>query len=120
MKLWENYQTEVAKIKNKLGKDPEIQLLWHGTSETPPKKIYEGEFGFDIRFYKAGMWDFAIYFAKNASHCNFYCHILPSGERQFFLAEVLLGDYAVLPADNALRTPPKNPANNLIFDSVKV
>jgi hypothetical protein len=55
LKLWENYQTEVAKIKNKLGKDPEIQLLWHGTSETPPKKIYEGEFGFDIRFYKAGM-----------------------------------------------------------------
>lgn len=36
------------------------------------------------------------------------------------LAEVLLGDYADLPSNQELKTPPLNPANNNVyFDSVK-
>ena len=110
----------MAKIKSKLGKDPETALLWHGTRATPPKSIYEGEVGFDTRFSAAGMWGIAIYFSKNALYSNSYCYTLPSGEKQFFLAEVLLGDYPLLPSNNALRMPPNNPANNnVVFDSVK-
>ena len=69
-----------------------------------------------------GMWGLAIYFAKNASYSNNYCHTLPSGEKQFFLVEVLLGDYPLplLPSNNKLRMPPPNPANNnQTFNSVK-
>jgi hypothetical protein len=42
------------------------------------------------------MWGIAIYFAKNASYSNEYCHILTNGDKQFFLAEVLLGEYLTL------------------------
>ena len=67
------------------------------------------------------MWGIATYFAKNAKYSNDgYCYTLPSGEKQLFLAEVLLGDYATLPSNPALRMPPSNPANNnVLFDSVK-
>jgi hypothetical protein len=69
-----------------------------------------------------GSWGSAIYFAKNAAYSNTYCHNLSSGEKQFFLAEVLLGDYPLplLPPDTTLKRPPLNPANNNErFDSVK-
>jgi hypothetical protein len=94
-------------------------LLWHGTRLTPPKSIYEGEVGFNINFSPGGWWGIAIYFAVNSSYSHNYCHNLPSGDKQFFLAEVLLGDYPTLPPNGALRMPPTNPANNLMFDSVK-
>ena len=81
--------------------------------------IYDGEVGFDTRFSDAGMWGVAIYFAKNAKYSNDYCFKLSSGEKQFFLAEVLLGDYTILPSNRELKMPPTNPANNKMFDSVK-
>ena len=60
---------------------------------TPPSLVYDGEVGFDTRFSAAGYWGIAVYFAKNALYSDAYRHNLPTGERQFFLAEVLLGDY---------------------------
>jgi hypothetical protein len=83
-----------------------------------------------MRFAREGYYGIANYFAKNASYSNMdpYCHILPSGERQLFLAEVLLGDYPYIPdpgnedarkENRALRMPPNNTANNKMFDSVK-
>ena len=97
-------------------------MLWHGTRVTPPNFIYEGEVGFDSRFSEAGYYGVAIYFAKNASYSNNgYCYKLPSGERQLFLAEVLLGEYPYLPdpedevkraPNRKLTKPPMNPANN--------
>ena len=94
--------------------------MWHGTRQTLPSQIYEGEVGFDTRFSAAGMWGIAIYFAKNASYSEAYRYNLASGERQMFLAEVLLGDYTLLPSNNQLTMPPLNPQNNVVrFDSVK-
>ena len=65
------------------------------------------------------MWGNALYFVQNAKSANNYCHKLPSGERQIFLVEVLLGDYTNLAPDVELKMPPLNPANNQTFDSVK-
>ena len=66
------------------------------------------------------MWGIATYFAKNAKYSHDYRHTLATGEFQFFLSEVLLGDFAALPSNNALKMPPTNPANNNVyFDSVK-
>ena len=82
-----------------------------------------------MKFSSKGIYGIAIYFAKNASYSdNGYCYKLPSGERQLFLAEVLLGDYALhsdpddekkRKSNRALKMPPKNPANDKMFDSVK-
>ena len=82
-----------------------------------------------MRFAREGYYCIANYFAKNASYSNNgYCYKLPSGERQLFLAEVLLGEYPYLPdpedevkrvPNRKLRMPPTNPANNKMFDSVK-
>ena len=82
-----------------------------------------------MKFSSKGYYGNAIYFAKNASYSNNgYCHKLPSGERQLFLAEVLLGEYPFIPdpegekkrkPNSALKMPPTNPANNKMFDSVK-
>jgi hypothetical protein len=81
------------KIWAKLGKQPETQLLWHGTRQTDPKFIYEGEVGFDMRYSSGGYWGIAIYFAKNAHYSHSYRWTNPQGECVFFLAEVLLGEY---------------------------
>ena len=82
-----------------------------------------------MRFSSEGYYGIAIYFAKNTSYSDKgYCYKLPSGEKQLFLAEVLLGDYPFLPdpedekkrePNRKLRMPPTNPANNKMFDSVK-
>ena len=62
-----------------------------------------------MRFSNGGMWGRAIYFAKNALYSDKYCSKLIE-EKQFFLAEVLLGDYPFIPeADKereSLKTPP--------------
>jgi|688.fasta_scaffold2825093_2 hypothetical protein len=50
-----------------------------------------------MRFSDEGYYGIAIYFAKNASYSDNYCHTLPNGDKQIFLAEVLLGDYPFLP-----------------------
>lgn len=88
------------KIEAKLGKEPERQLLWHGTSKTEPKCIYEGEVGFDTRYSRAGMWGIAMYFAKNAKYSDSanggYKFINPAGESVLFFAEVLLGETVTL------------------------
>ena len=100
LELREVYETEVVKIKSKLGKEPEIELLWHGTYRRSPKLIYDGYFGFDMKFSDVGMWGIAIYFARNAKYSNDFCYTLPNGEKQLILAEVFLGDYTILPANN--------------------
>ena len=98
-------------------------MLWHGTGDTPPKCIYEGEVGFDMTYANFhGYWGHAIYFAKNAMYSNDYRHNLANGDRQIFLADVLLGKYQLSPQDKKLRMPPVNPAAKRQgdrFDSVK-
>ena len=52
------------------GQNPKQSYLYHGTSNTNPKQIYDGEEGFDMRFSNDGMWGQAIYFAAQASYSN--------------------------------------------------
>ena len=119
--LWNAYQVEVKKLCDKLQKAPETQLLWHGTSKTDPKLIYEGEVGFDIRYSGEGnKWGPAIYFAKNASYSHGCSWTNPQGEKVMFLADVLLGDYIQMPSDDRLKMPPpKNDGSGLLYDSIK-
>ena len=61
--MWKNYQIEVKNVEKKLGKQPETQLLQHGTKKTQPFAIYNGDFGFDKKFATSGQWGEATYFA---------------------------------------------------------
>ena len=40
--------------------------MFHGTAQTPPHMIYNGQEGFDMRFCNKGMWGIASYFAEQA------------------------------------------------------
>ena len=53
-------------------KDVQTKLLFHGTSGTDPKLVYDSEEGLDMRFSNDGMWGRGIYFAVNSSYSNSY------------------------------------------------
>ena len=55
--LWEKYAFHTQKIKKKNNGVINEKELFHGTSGTPPEKIYaDEEEGFDMRFSLQGMW----------------------------------------------------------------
>jgi len=60
--------------------------LFHGTSSTPPEKIFRSEQGFDFRFCSRGMWGTGAYFAVNASYSNNYAYTI-AARKQIILAQ---------------------------------
>mmetsp|Transcript_21735 Transcript_21735/g.24593 ORF Transcript_21735/g.24593 Transcript_21735/m.24593 type:complete len:362 (-) Transcript_21735:45-1130(-) len=83
--------------------------LYHGTSSTDPKVIWNSDEGFDSRCSSKGLWGEGIYFASTAKYSNSYAYTLPSGEKQMFLADVLIGDSVTHKQDSTLRKPPVKP-----------
>ena len=104
--LWEKYYWNRDRMKRKNNDVINEKLLFHGTSDTHPSKIYKDEEGFDMRFGRVGMWGNGNYFAVNASYSDTYAHCLSDGTRQIFLAKVLTGRSIELPSDKTLRIPP--------------
>ena len=45
-----------------------VKLMFHGSTGTDPKIIYESEYGLDNRYSKAGMYGTGIYFADNSNY----------------------------------------------------
>jgi hypothetical protein len=79
-KLWKVFKNEMEDIKNKNEEDPNCKNMFHGTSATDPKLIYQSEDGFNVNYAKDGYWGKAIYFAENSSYSNSsYSFKLPSG-----------------------------------------
>jgi hypothetical protein len=69
-----------------------ILHLFHGTSKTDPKSIYESEEGFNINYSNAGLWGKANYFAFKSSYSNAnYAYITENGHKQMFMALVNVG-----------------------------
>ena len=66
------------------------KLLFHGSSNTNPQEIYQGDAGFDMRFSNNGMWGRGNYFAVNAAYSNGYAHAV-KGFRKMIAAWVLTG-----------------------------
>jgi hypothetical protein len=66
-------------IKNKNVNDPNCKNMFHGTSSTDPKKIFQSEEGFNVNYANDGFGGKAIYFAENSSYSNSYSFKLPSG-----------------------------------------
>ena len=114
--LWDAYYRSKERIYQKnAGQVNELQLF-HGTSHTPPEKIYGSEKGFDFRFSGTGMWGEGAYFAVNAKYSNNYAYKTPTNvagdntatgeQKQIFVAQVLTGFSARIPHNRFLKKPP--------------
>jgi len=86
--LWNRYYRECMAIKTKNAGKLNEHLLFHGTRNTDPVEIYNGEYGFDMRFSRKGLWGRALYFAEDAEYSNAYAYSL-GNKKHFFLAKVV-------------------------------
>ena len=82
--------------KTALESDPTLQssgerMLYHGTRNTTPKKIYEGDSGFDMRYSREGMWGKGNYFAAKSAYSVDYSHKTRDDYHQMLVARVLTG-----------------------------
>jgi hypothetical protein len=49
-KLWKVFNNEKKDVEHKNGGQAQVKTLFHGTSNTPPKLIYESEEGFNLNY----------------------------------------------------------------------
>ena len=109
-----------------LRKYPQLEIndilkhLFHGSSGTDPKLIYETYDGLDIRFSNSGMYGQGIYFADNSQYSHSYHYANPKkrGECQMFMALVLVGDSVTLPPAQFRIPPNKRGSQTERYDSI--
>ena len=67
-------------------------LLFHGTRQTEPERIYKNfDTGFDLQYAAHGAYGKGIYFARDASYSHGFAHPLKNGVFQMLLADVFVG-----------------------------
>ena len=104
-------------------------LLFHGTRNTPPSKIWDGlnACGFDPRL-GSGYYGKGAYFAQNCQYsAASYAHKMYGNQslKQLFLASVLIGEYKDYGTTtmNSLKRAPDLPSHHPhapgLYDSVK-
>jgi len=103
--LWEKYCFSKQRMSEKYRGITNEKELFHGTSSTPPEKIFRSEQGFDFRFCSRGMWGTGAYFAVNASYSNNYAYTI-AARKQIILAKVLTGETIRCNPDSSLKKPP--------------
>jgi len=122
--LREHWEHELQMLKkNHSFNDPNteyVKLLFHGTSKTPPKIIYEADKGWKISYSRDdSLWGRGLYFAQDSIYTHNYSYKTSENTRKVFLAEVIVGDSIHLEADSNLRQPPlKDEDQNIRYDSV--
>ena len=89
--LWNSYKLGLKQTKE-LKSIQNEKLLWHGSTNCDPQKIYQGEEGFDMKYGQPGMWGKGLYFAEKSSYSNHFSYKYPNGERGLFFAIVNLGE----------------------------
>ena len=104
--LWDRYEFAKQRMVEKNSGEVNEKQLFHGTSNTPPEKVYCSEQGFDFRFAATGMWGTGAYFAVNASYSDSYAYSVTSAQKQMLLAVVLTGDAIESQPDKKLTKPP--------------
>eukprot|EP01125_Pyxidicula_operculata_P021141 TRINITY_DN803_c0_g1_i5.p1 TRINITY_DN803_c0_g1~~TRINITY_DN803_c0_g1_i5.p1 ORF type:complete len:1040 (+),score=340.86 TRINITY_DN803_c0_g1_i5:31-3150(+) len=128
VRIRKQYLLELDLVKSKYNYDPSIQyvrLLFHGTKNTEPPVIYNGEKGFMMQFAAEGMWGRGTYFAEKSQYSDGYAHTCTDG-KQMFLCEVIVGDSHFCPSTQQTREyrlPPEKKVKrggfeNERFDSV--
>lgn len=74
---------------------PKTMLLFHGTSNVPPKSIYDGYYeNFDVAHAKYGLWGRGIYFSSDALYsCTNYAYQGNKNTYSILVGEVIVGNY---------------------------
>jgi len=117
--LWDSYSKERDKIALKNGRPTEEKLLFHGTSKTDPKNIYNDEIGFDFRHSSGGMWGPGSYFATNASYSKGYSFNAGENKSQFFLVSVIVGEVHTCEPNAQIKLPPPKQHSGADFQVVR-
>jgi ABC-type branched-subunit amino acid transport system substrate-binding protein len=126
--LWTYYSFH----KNRLAMinvDDNERSVWHGTSSLDPSIIYnDRQDGFMMQFSLQGLWVRGIYFAHKSAYSYNYSFMpgqnrterpsIVDGEREMFLAKLLIGNEVKLPQDRSLAVPPINSKNGLKYNTV--
>eukprot|EP01124_Arcella_intermedia_P016243 TRINITY_DN2283_c1_g1_i2.p1 TRINITY_DN2283_c1_g1~~TRINITY_DN2283_c1_g1_i2.p1 ORF type:complete len:445 (+),score=100.43 TRINITY_DN2283_c1_g1_i2:939-2273(+) len=114
---WEHELQMVKKSNNNVDMEY-VKLLFHGTSKTNPKIIYEADKGWKISYSRDdSLWGRGLYFALDSIYTHNYTHKTKSNTRKVFLAEVIVGDGIHCEEDSTLREPPIK-ENGKRYDSV--
>jgi hypothetical protein len=103
--LWEKYNFSKERMHEQNNGVINEKRLFHGTSSTPPEKIFRSSQGFDFRYCTRGMWGTGTYFAVNASYSDNYA-FNSAGSKQLILAKVLTGETYRSSPDSSLKKPP--------------
>ncbi|KAG9340015.1 hypothetical protein JZ751_022126 [Albula glossodonta] len=119
LQLWESFCLKKAQMSKTKRINIEERMLFHGTCHKNIRSICT--FNFDMNLAKNnGVYGKGIYFARNASYSNIFCHpplyhrgITPS--RTMILARVLVGEYTV--GHHGLCQPPSKQDNTGFYDS---
>ena len=101
--LWKKYSTK-SKSMHEDNIPCREKTLFHGTKQTNPKDIYEGDSSFDMRHSRDGMWGKGNYFAVNSSLADGYAHQV-HGVKKLLLARVLTGLSYFSPPKKLLKPP---------------
>ena len=116
------YTKEKEIIQHKYDDGTEIEKrLFHGTKDTDPTLLLEAEEGFDMKYWRKGLWGRGVYFAQKLEYSHGYAHTLPSPNnnvKQVFLAKVLVGKAYECRNDSNIKMPPKDKKTNLKYDSI--
>ena len=104
--LWEKYCFSKERMHEQNKGIVNEKRLFHGTSATPPEKIFKSSQGFDFRFSTRGMWGTGTYFAVNASYSDTNYAFRSAGTKQLILAKVLTGETYRTSPDSSLKKPP--------------
>jgi hypothetical protein len=120
--LCDAYQQSRKRMADKNNGQVNEKVLFHGTSSTPPIKIYNSEQGFDNRLASPTLlWGAGSYFAAKAKYSNHYAFTTLEGHKQILLVKVLTGITCTYRnADRTLKVPPiiPNPSSRgLVFDN---
>ena len=105
-RVWEKYIHCVQMLQKIAPPILGEKLLFHGTSQNDPKKIYQGAEGFDMRFSRDGVWGRGNYFAVNASYSDSYAFDAGDGIKKMFAAWVLTGRASPSKPKSTLTKPP--------------
>lgn len=117
-RLYTNYAYKHEAFSRQEGTAVKIKHLFHGTSSTDPKVIYDSDTGLDSRVGR-GMWGQGTYYAVNSSYSVNYSFTRPDGKKQMFCCSVIIGDAKDLPSTPNLIRPPQKPNSGSFYHSVK-
>jgi len=95
---WTKELEMVKKLNNDSTKMEYTRLLWHGTSNTHPEKIYQSTKGWKLNFAGEGnLWGKGLYFSQDAIYSSGkYAFTTHSGTKLLLLADVILGSSTYL------------------------